>query len=253
MGRRAPRRVAAIRRSTPLAEAALLLVLIFGAGSASALVRTLELKTGTTFNSGSGIALDTDAGLYGTGTSFPLDLAPLGMGQSSLTLSSFNIPDLEVGAFGEELFAFQLMDSGAPTTTFTLTLDDASGEINASLGDPQLEIEVTREVEGVPMSTESFTIDLTTGTVSVPACGGSSAQMITGMPLDPVTGAVKLIGAACLDTFAGSPFGRVFQMKLEGIIAAQQVPSLSPGGKAALVLVLMAVAMAALRRRLSRA
>ena len=77
--------------------------------------------------------------------------------------------------------------------------------------------------------------------------------MITGTPLDPMTGNVKLVGATCLAFFAGSPFGRAFEMKLDGIIPAPNVPALSPGGKTALVLVLMAVAMAGLRRRRSLA
>ena len=249
MGRLTLLRISAIRRSTALAKAALLLVLLCGAGSASAHLRTFTLTTSTTFNSGSGVALDTDVGLYSSGTSFPVDLTPLPMGESSLSFSAFSIPEVEVGAFGDEIFFFQLMDSGAPTTTFTLTLDYETGEINASLSDPQLEIEASREVDGVPVGTETFTIDLTTGTVSIPACGGSAARMITGTPLDPMTGGMKLVGAACLAFFAGSPFGRAFEIKLEGVIPAPNVPALSPAGKAALVLVLMAFALSGLRRQ----
>ena len=172
------------------------------------------------------------------------------MDESSLTFGSFSIPDVEVGAFGDEIFSFQLMDSGSPTTSFVLTLDDETGEINASLSDPPLEIEASREVEEVPAGTETFTIDLTTGSVSIPACGGSPARMITGTPLDPTTGSVKLVGAKCLALFSGSPFGRVFEMKLEGAIPPPvvPVPALSSGATAALVLVLMTVAVAGLRR-----
>ncbi len=86
-----PHRVSATRPSTALATA-LLFVLIFGAGSASAHLRALKLKTGTTFNSGSGVALGTDAGLYASGTTFPVEFTPLPLGESSLTFGSFSIP-----------------------------------------------------------------------------------------------------------------------------------------------------------------
>jgi hypothetical protein len=247
-----PRHAAARHGSWGLRALGLVLAFVaLASAPARAQEMTFVLNTGPTFSLGSGDALATSTGLYPAGTQFPVQLTPLGPPDTfSMQVSSFTIPDIVFGAFDSELFTFELLSGGAPTDSFTLTLDLATGDINPTLSDPPLQVEMSRTIDGVPSGTDVFDLDLTTGQIQIPACGGAPTRNINGSPRDSGTGAVKLVGGVCLTTFAGSPFNLAFEIKLDGTLefSAAPVPALSPVGLALLATLLLASGVAALGR-----
>jgi hypothetical protein len=193
---------------------------------------TFTLATGGSLASGSGSELGGVAGLYGAGVVFPVELTPIaGTDDGSLEVEAFFIPEIEL-PFGGDVFSFQLLAQGVPTQAFALTLAMPGGHLNPSLIDPALAIRMSRTFDGAPAGTGDFSLALTTGQIQTPQCGGTPPSAIAGVPLNLETGAVELVGAACIQTFAGVPLGALFRIRLIGALtlAPAAVPTLSPAG-----------------------
>ncbi len=219
----------------PIALALWFLLAALLPARASALARSFILETGSALAVASGAELGGVPGLYGLGTAFPVELTPLtGANGFAAEVGSFFIPVIEL-PFGGDLFSFEILDQGVPTDAFTLTLAMPGGEFNPALTDPALEVRMFRTFDGVPAGTGNFSLPLTTGQLQTSQCGSVPPTAISGSPLDLATGAVELVGAACIQQFAGAPFGALFRIRLIGTLAlAAPVPALSPWGLLAL-------------------
>ena len=222
-------------------------------GRAVAFASEFVLETGVSLAFASGVRLGSDSGLYPSGAAFPVELTPIEGGLDA-EVRAFFAPDV-VLPLGGDVYSFALLDQGVPTDRFTLTIAMPDGEINPGVADPPLEVEITRTFDGIPAGSEVVSLPLTTGTVQVPPCGGSQPIAFTGAPLDPVTGEVDLVGATCVQQFAGASFGRILRIRLVGtlpVAAPAPVPSLSAGALVALGGLLAGVGLAGLRRTRAR-
>jgi hypothetical protein len=202
-------------RAARLVVGALALAL---AGEAGAVPKTLALTGGLPFPLGSGAALGTAAGAYGAGTALPVEVGVVAAaGAFPMELRSFFVPKVPL-AFGEH-FAFEILANGLPTDAFTLSLDAASGAINPGLSDPPLQVRITRFSDGAPAGSEVVALELTTGTVQLPACGAVPSLSLAGTPVQAGSGALALVGGLCLEEFAGGSFETIFQLRLHGTLS----------------------------------
>jgi len=217
-------------------------------GRATAFSSSFTLQTGSSLAVGSGATLAGNAGLYASGMVFPVELIPIAGGLTA-AVGSFFIPEIEL-AFGGDIFSFELLDQGVPTDAFTLTLALPGGDFNPGLADPPLEVRMTRTFDGEPAGTGTFALPLTTGQVQIPQCGTVPPTSFSGTPLDVATGAVELVGGACVEEFAGLPFGAVFRIRLVGTLpVTPPVPALSPWGLLALAGAVTCIGLSRLRAR----
>jgi hypothetical protein len=238
------------RAVLPLAPCLLLFCALLPA-RATAFTSSFTLQTGASLGQGSGVALSGNFGGYLPATVFPVDFTAVA-GDYDAEVGSFFFPEIEL-AFGGDIFSFELLEQGVPTDAFTLTLDMPGGEFNPGLGDPLLEVRISRTFDGEPAGTGTFSVPLTTGEVQVPQCGAVPPTTISGTPLDVETGAVEIVGAACVEEFDGAPFGALFQIRLVGTLPlAPPVPSLSPGGLLVLAGAAAGIGLSGLRRRARR-
>jgi hypothetical protein len=226
----------------------LLLVLVaLAPGRAIAFASNFVLETGVSLASGSGVRQGSTSALYQAGTAFPVELTGVTEGFSA-EVQAFFIPEI-VLPLGGDIYSFVLLDQGVPTDRFTLTIVTPGGDINPGLADPPLEVEITRTFDGSPAGSEIVSLPLSTGEIQVPQCGSSPPITFSGAPLDLATGAVDLVGATCVQQFAGDPFGAILRIRLVGTLPiAPPVPSLSTGAQAALAGLLGGIALAGLRR-----
>jgi hypothetical protein len=184
---------------------------------------SFALTTSPFFGSGSGANLGANDGLYPTGTVFPASIIESGAGSPSvLAVDSFSIPSIEF-PFGFDVFSFTLVDQGAPTDSFQATLDPASGAVNPGLTDPPLQLRVSRTFAGQPAGSGVFDLQLTSGAILVPSCGGVDEFLLSGEPLDPATGALEIVGGLCIEYLDGQELGMDFQLKLAGRLSGSPV------------------------------
>jgi hypothetical protein len=185
-------------------------------GRATAQCTVATLNTGTDFTSGA--RLGSFTGFYPPGTSFPVQFTRLATaGEFAMQIQSFFIPDVPFPF--DEVFSFELLDDqGVPTDAVTLTLDLSTGAINPELTDPPLAVRMIRTRSGEPAGSEVFGLDLATGNVELPACGGAPGGTLSGVPLDVQTGAFELTGGACIEQFAGIGLGAHFELSLSGTV-----------------------------------
>jgi hypothetical protein len=189
------------------------------AGSASADF-TFSLTTGSSFNSGSGVAFSTNAGLY-----------------SARDLYVTTDPSEVPGVFDIEIADINPMPTVRPPlepTTFhfalasnpRLTFDTVAGTINGSLTDAPVTIIVSRKNGGSTIDSDSYPISFTTGSVPLPPCGGAPARSVNGSlvdndPNDGFIDEVILVAAVCMVDFGGSVgFDTPIEIRLRGTLTA---------------------------------
>jgi len=221
----APKAELRVRLATLLAMG---LAALLCAGSASAdLIYSLTI--GTTFNSGSAIALGTSVGLY-TGThDLAVTSTPIVPKDLAIDIAGIDPMPSVQPPLDPSVFRFSL--AANPQLTF----DTIAGTINGALTDADVQIDVERWISADLIGSDSYLAPFTTGTISFPACGGAAARDISGSyvdndPNDGVIDEVVLVAAVCMSDFGTvTGFNQPLELRLRGTLTVICPPGTDDG------------------------
>ena len=159
------------------------------------------LQIGTTLNTGSGVALGTNPGLY-TGSRDIL-----------LTQTPTADPDRATLRFDSGIEPIPPVSAALDPTVFrytveqmpVLTFDRAAAQIGFA-SDTPLVLRMDRVQDGSVVASDTYTIPLTTGSTLLPSCGFILERTLTGTLVDNnandrMIDEVKLVGGICIEIF----------------------------------------------------